>query len=78
MVHGLSSCGVWTQSQREQASVVAAGKFSFPAACGILVPQPGIEPMSPAFARQIPNHWTIREIPELFENVLALNAYCLV
>ena len=64
--------------QREQASVVAAGKFSFPGACGILVPQPGIELMSPVFARQIPNHWTIREIPELFENVLAFNDYCLV
>ena len=64
--------------QREQASVVAASKFSFPTACGILVLQPGIEPMSPASARQIPNHWTIREILELFKNVLALNTYCLV
>ena len=28
-------------------------------ACGILVPQPGIKPMSPALQRgQIPDHWT--------------------
>ena len=31
-----------------QASPVAAAELSFPAACGILVPWPGIEPMSPA------------------------------
>ena len=29
-------------------SVVVAGGFSCPQACGILVPQPGIEPVSPA------------------------------
>ena len=26
-------------------------------ACGILVPQPGIEPVSPAVEAQSPNHW---------------------
>ena len=31
------------------------------AACGILVPQPGIEPMSPTL-RQTLNHWTTREV----------------
>lgn len=31
-----------------QASLVASG-LSYPKACGILVPQPGIEPTSPAF-----------------------------
>ena len=35
------------------------------AACGILVPQPGIEPMPPAAEAQSPNHWTTREFPLL-------------
>ena len=37
------SCGV-------QAIPVVAYGLSCPAACGILVPGPGIEPVSPAFA----------------------------
>ena len=32
-------------------------------ACGILVPQPGIEPETSAVKAQSPNHWTAREIP---------------
>ena len=32
-------------------------------ACGILVPQPGIEPMLPAMKVQSLNHWTTREVP---------------
>ena len=31
--------------------------------CGILVPQPGIEPMLPAVEAQSPKHWTAREFP---------------
>ena len=34
------------------------------AACGILVPQPGIEPVPPAMEARSPNHWTTREFPE--------------
>ena len=34
-------------------------------ACGILVPQLGIEPKPPALEAQSPNHWTIREVPLL-------------
>ena len=30
---------------------------------GILVPQPGIEPVPPEVEAQCPNHWTTREIP---------------
>ena len=30
---------------------------------GILVPQPGIEPMLPAVEARSPNHWTTREVP---------------
>ena len=32
-------------------------------ACVILVPQPGVEPMSPALEAWSPNHWTTRELP---------------
>ena len=47
MVHRLpSSCGV--QALKHMGSVVAAHGLICPAACGILVPRPGIEPASPA------------------------------
>ena len=32
-------------------------------ACGILVPQPGIEPVSPALEAWHCNHWTTKEVP---------------
>ena len=32
-------------------------------ACGILVPQPGMEPRPPAVKAPSPNHWTDREFP---------------
>ena len=35
------------------------------AACRILVPWPGIEPMPPAVEAQSLNHWTAREVPDL-------------
>ena len=35
-----------------------------PQACGVLVPQPGIEPMPLALAVQSLNHWTTRDIPK--------------
>ena len=35
-------------------------------ASGILVPQPGIEPMPPEVEAQSLNHWTAREIPQSF------------
>ena len=34
-------------------------------ACGILVPQPGIEPVPPALEAQSLNHWTTREVPRV-------------
>ena len=37
-----------------------------PAACGILVPQPGIEPALPAVEAWSLNHWTTREVPIFF------------
>ena len=33
------------------------------AACGILVPPPGIKPRPMAVKAQNPNHWTAREFP---------------
>ena len=32
-------------------------------ALGILVPQPGIEPIPPALGEQSFNHWTTKEVP---------------
>ena len=37
--------------------------FGHIAAHGILVPQPGIEPMAPELEVQNPNHWTASEFP---------------
>ena len=48
------------------SSVAVAHRLSCPEVCGILVPQPGIKPGFPAFARQIFNHWTTREAAEPF------------
>lgn len=31
-------------------------------ACGMLVRQPGVEPMPPEVVAQIPNHWTAKEV----------------
>ena len=42
---GLCSCGMWAPER--VGSVVAACGLRCPAACGILVPRPGIEPTSP-------------------------------
>ena len=33
-------------------------------ACGVLVPQPGIEPVPFALKAQGPEHWTIRKVPK--------------
>ena len=46
VAHGLSSCGTWALECTD--SVDLACRLSCPVACGILVPQPGIKPMSPA------------------------------
>ena len=35
-------------------------------ACGILVPQPGTEPVLPALGTESLNHWTGRDVPEGF------------
>ena len=38
-------------------------------ACGILVPEPGIEPMPPAADVQSLNHWIAREVPIMIFNI---------
>ena len=46
MVHGFSSSGMW--ASEHVVSVVVALRLSCSEAYGILLPQPGIEPASPA------------------------------
>ena len=41
-------CGTRALLLRRASSVAAAHRLNCPGACGILVPQPGIEPASPA------------------------------
>ena len=52
-------------------SAVAAGRLSYLMAFGLLVPRPGIEPMSPALQAWILNHWTTREVlhPNLWKDI---------
>ena len=38
-------------------------------ACGILVPKPGIKPVTPAVEAQRPNHWTARKGPRNTEQI---------
>ena len=44
-------------------SVVEAGGLCCPKPCGILVPWPGIKPLSSALEGIFFNHWTTREVP---------------
>ena len=39
------------------------------AAHRVLAPQPGIEPQAPAVKAPSPNHWTIREFPEIYSSL---------
>ena len=40
--------------------------------CRILVPQPGIKPMPPAMRAQSLNHWTTREVPSVYFEMISL------
>ena len=51
------------KSLLRHAGLIAVGRLTYPMACGILVPQPGIEPVSPAVEAQSLNHWSTREVP---------------
>ena len=64
VVHrGFSCCG--TRALDRMGSVAVVLGLSFPMACGILVPQPGIKPTTPALEGGFLNHWTTREVPTL-------------
>ena len=56
-----------TVEEREEAKGQRKKIFFFfwphHAACGVLVPRPGIEPRHPAVETQSLNHWTAREVP---------------
>ena len=56
-----ASLGVARGLEHTSSVVVALGLSCF-AACGMLVPQPGIEPESPALECSL-NQWTTREVP---------------
>ena len=43
-------------------------------ACGLLVPQPGIELVPPVVEAQSPNHWTAREFPSFFLKMFLFTA----
>ena len=43
--------------------------WPYHAACGILVPQPGIEPGPLTVKTRSPNHWTTREFPSIYKKM---------
>ena len=55
------SSKTWDQREREVSYLFI---WLHCVACGILVPQPGIEPRAMAVKALTPNHWTTREFPE--------------
>ena len=84
----LPHCGI--QSQADRAFVQCAGWMRFPfsfflsffllwlrrMACRILVPQPGLEPGSPAVEARIPNPRTAREFPACLFQGFAWQGLC--
>ena len=52
-MHGLSRCAMWALEL--EGSVAAACKLSYSTACGILVPPPETEPVSPALQSKFLN-----------------------
>ena len=74
----------WTLSVRYYPSTGTCNHFFFLSyffwphhrACGILVPQQGIEPMPPAFEGQSVNQWTTREVLVItFSHVVMLKNF---
>ena len=59
MAHGIfiTSCQIVSESGLSSC----AHRPGCPVACRIFITQPGFEP---CIARQIPNHWTTREVPD--------------
>ena len=50
---------------RTQASLVVVHRLRRRAACAVLIPRLGIEPVTrvPCIGRRIPNHWTTGKVP---------------
>ena len=59
---GLSTCGTRAQYLWHLGSVLVAHGLRSLAACGILAPQLGIEPVPLALEAWSLNHWTTREV----------------
>ena len=53
-------------------SLVVVQELSCSMACGSLAPWPGVELASPGIGRRILNHWTTREVPEVFIKVIII------
>ena len=51
--------GLWAQAE-------TGGPRGASVHAGILVPQPGIEPVTPVVEAQSLNHWTAREVQDKF------------
>ena len=62
-----AACGL-SRCEFKDSPVVAHG-LNCPLACGILVPRPDIEPMSPALEAWTLNHWTTREVTMVYFRV---------
>ena len=62
-VHGLSGCGAWALEVSACGPCRYDTWFSRPVACGILVPQLGVKPESPALhGGLLATDWTAREV----------------
>ena len=55
--------------------IYLCGGGAYYTTCGILVPWPGIEPLTPAVNAQSPNHWTAREFPLSIISIIYLSIY---
>ena len=77
MVHGLSSCDVWALVR--MSSVVATDhRLSCSKACGILVPPPGIKPMSPVLQGRFLTTGPPGKSPVNFNNQLYGGCVCML
>ena len=78
----VQSLNHWTTRQAQKNLFLNNLSFNFllhHMACRILVPLPGIEPMSPVVEARSLHHWITRDVPEsgksLCSNCQALNTH---
>ena len=78
----LASLGTWDLPVAHRlywwhaGSLVAMGGLSCSLACGILVPQPRLKPVSPALRGRFLTHWTTREVSETLMKSFHENKIC--